>query len=66
MQFRILSALVNLYETVTINSESLSAAREGLEEKAKEKLKESRDHLEMFREEFHAVANEVSTSLLEK
>ena len=66
IHLRILRVLVNLQEAVTLNSESLSAAKEGLEEKAKAKLKESRDHLEMFRKEFHAIANEVNSQFIEK
>lgn len=66
MHLRILRALVDLQEVVTLNSEYLSAAKDGLEEKAKDKLKESRNRLEKFRKEFHSIANEVNTLLLEK
>jgi chromosome segregation ATPase len=65
MHLRILRALVDLQEVVTLNSEYLSTTKDSLEEKTKNKLKESRDRLEKFRKEFHSLANEVNT-LLEK
>jgi phosphate uptake regulator len=66
MNVRILRALVRLQEAVNINSEYLSAAKDGLEEKSKDKLKESQELLEEFRKEFHSIVNEVNTLLLEK
>lgn len=65
MHLRILRALVDFQEVVTLNSEYVSATKDGLEEKTKDKLEESRDRLEKFRKEFHSLANEVNT-LLEK
>lgn len=63
---RILKALINLQEIVVTDSESLFAAREGLKEKSQEKLKESMDHLEEFRKDFHSLTEEVNVRLTEK
>ncbi len=63
---RILHLLINLNEAVIANYESLMAAKNGDEEKSREKLKESRDILENFRKDFHIIVAEVDTLLLKK
>jgi hypothetical protein len=66
MHIRILRVLTDLQESVTLNSEYLSASKEGLDQIANNKLKESQNHLEEFRKEFHSIADEVNKLLLEK
>jgi len=66
MQLRILKALVNLQEAITSNSEYLNATKEGLEEKAINKFKESQETLEEFRIEFHSISEEINTLLMKK
>ncbi|HML04950.1 MAG TPA: hypothetical protein VK426_04155 [Methanobacterium sp.] len=66
MQLRILRALVNMQEAVTLYSEYLKATKTGLEEKSMNKLKESKETLEEFRKEFHSIVNEVNNLQLNK
>lgn len=66
MQLRILKALVSMQESVTLNSEYLKATRDGLEEKAMNNLKESREILEEFKKEFHSIIKEINTLLMKK
>ncbi|MDI6723738.1 MAG: hypothetical protein QMD61_03730 [Methanobacterium sp.] len=63
---KILRALINLQEAVVTNYESLLAAREGMEEKSRDKLNKSRNILEEFRKDFHPIAEEVDALLLKK
>lgn len=63
---RILNALIKLHEAVVINSEYLTAAEEGLGEESQEKLMESIDNLEEFREDFHSLVKDVRMLLLKK
>ena len=63
---RILNALIKLHEAVVINCESLKAAKDGLEEESQEKLVESIDNLEEFREDFHTLVKDVRMLLLKK
>ncbi len=63
---RILHNLIALHEAVVINSESLTAAKEGSKEKSREKLKESRDQLDKFRESFLPLTREVDLNLGKK
>jgi len=63
---RILNALIKLHESVVINSESLMAEKNGLEEESQEKLIESIDNLEEFREDFHTLVKDVRMLLIEK
>ena len=62
---KILNILINLQEIIVTNSESLSAARKGSKELSRDKLKESRDKLEMFRKDFHEVTKRVNILLNE-
>ena len=66
MQLRILRALVSMQESVTLYSEYLKATKDGLEEKAISKLKESKETLEEFRKEFHSISEEINTLLMKK
>lgn len=63
---RILNALINLQESVVINYEYILAAKEGNEEESKEKLKESMNILEEFRENYHVLVKEVDSLLKKK
>jgi hypothetical protein len=63
---KILHNLFALHEAVVTNSESLNAAREGQEEKSIEKLEESRDKLQKFREDFLPLSKEVDLNLQKK
>lgn len=62
---KILNILINMQEIVVTNSESLSAAKKGLNGRSMDKLKESRDHLEIFRKDFHEVTKRVNILLNE-
>lgn len=66
MQLRILRALVSMQESVTLYSEYLKATKDGLEEKAMNKLKESQEIFEEFRKEFHSICEEINTLLMKK
>ncbi|MGZ7066980.1 MAG: hypothetical protein ACXVHT_01610 [Methanobacterium sp.] len=66
LYLRILRSLTTLQESVTLNSEYLSAAKNGLKEKSKDKFKESLKILEEFRKEFHILVKEIDTLLNEK
>ena len=63
---RILNALIKLHEAVIINCESLKAEEDGFEEESQEKLIESIDNLEEFREDFHTLVKDVRILLLKK
>lgn len=63
---KILNILIKMHEIAVTDSESLAAAREGLKERSQDKLKESRDQLEMFRKEFHEVTKKVNILLMGK
>jgi hypothetical protein len=63
---KILHTLIELQEAVVINSESLNAAENGLDEKSRDKIKESRDQLDKFREEFLPLTREVDFNLQRK
>ena len=63
---KILNALIKLHESVVINSESLLARKNEREEESQEKLIESIDNLEEFREDFHTLVKDVRMLLIEK
>ena len=62
----VLNILINMQEIVVINSESLCAAKEGLNGQSEKKLSESRARLEKFRKDFHDVTKRVNVLLTEK
>ncbi|MCZ3365153.1 MULTISPECIES: hypothetical protein [Methanobacterium] len=63
---KVLNILISMQEIVVINSESLYAAKEGLDVQSQNKLSESRAQLEKFRKEFHDVTKRVNVLLTEK
>jgi hypothetical protein len=63
---KVLNILISMQEIVVINSESLYAAKEGLDGQSQNKLSESRAQLEKFRKEFHDVTKRVNVLLTEK
>ncbi|MEL7670188.1 hypothetical protein [Methanobacterium sp.] len=63
---KVLNILINMQEIVVINSESLYAAKEGLNGQSQKKLSESRARLEKFRKDFHDVTKRVNVLLTEK
>ena len=62
---KILNILINMQEIVVIDSEYLSAVKEGLNEPSKNKLKESKEQLERFRKDFYDVTDRVNILLTE-
>ncbi|MGB9937745.1 MAG: hypothetical protein ACPK7O_08475 [Methanobacterium sp.] len=65
LHLRILRSLTDFQEVVTLNSEYLTAVKNGREE-AIDNLKELMDALEEFRKEFHVICDEVNGLLLDK
>ncbi|MGB9979244.1 hypothetical protein [Methanobacterium sp.] len=63
---KILNVLIKMQEIVLINSESLSAAKNGLDEQSQDKLKKSKEKLEIFRKDFYEVTKGVNVLLLKK
>ncbi|OEC88288.1 MULTISPECIES: hypothetical protein [Methanobacterium] len=63
---KVLNILISMQEIVVINSESLYAAKEGLNGQSQNKLSESRARLEKFRKDFHDVTKRVNVLLTEK
>ncbi len=63
---KILNILIKMQEIVVTDYDSLYAAREGFKERSQDKLKESKDQLEMFRNDFHEVTKRVNILLTEK
>ena len=55
-----------MQEIVVTDSNSLSAAREGLNKQSQDKLKKSIDQLEKFRKDFYDVTKRVNVLLMEK
>lgn len=63
---KVLNIMISMQEIVVINSESLYAAKEGLNGQSQKKLSESRARLEKFRKDFHDVTKRVNVLLTEK
>lgn len=66
LQHRIMSTLIIFHESVVAYSEYLIAAEEGPDEESKNKLKESSERLQKFREGFLPLSKEVDSHLRKK
>lgn len=61
LHFKVMNMIIMLQDIVVTNLESLNAAKEGKEDKAREKLLESIDQLEQFKDEFRNLTREVDS-----